>query len=405
MPTHYHTLKVAEDAPPEVIKAAYRALSQQHHPDSKRRSQDEAVRAMQAINEAYEVLIEPGSRAIYDQKLQMEREAAAQTGLEPGGEATSEGRGGSLVKRDSDGPEVADPRRLRRRRSRSHSRRSDKALVPVSSEVYYQSPGRSHVSSMVRAGSSLEPLFKSSQSTIIHGRRLSESAPLSETPTVPPPPGKRGCSVMMIVLATCTLGVLALGGLVAWRVGWVGRFWGWFQREQALEASRGLVFGGPNDVMPMLDANERLYTRPALTPRGHPWPETTGYLAGTEQSHDSGHCEIVVDNVLHDSDVHAKLVALPGAGGGVPVVVREAFITKRSQMRFENLPPGTYELWYRSHASGLIFRAAAGELSQDASKGDSTTVSLYKVVPGNVQRPVMSEEAFDGDGKTRQSPR
>ena len=31
--THYDNLKVTRDAPTEVIRAAYRALSQQFHPD------------------------------------------------------------------------------------------------------------------------------------------------------------------------------------------------------------------------------------------------------------------------------------------------------------------------------------------------------------------------------------
>lgn len=31
--THYDNLKVAREAPPEVIRAAYRALSQRYHPD------------------------------------------------------------------------------------------------------------------------------------------------------------------------------------------------------------------------------------------------------------------------------------------------------------------------------------------------------------------------------------
>lgn len=49
--SEYLTLFVIPDAPPEVVKAAYRALSKLYHPD---RGGD--VTAMQRINDAYERL-------------------------------------------------------------------------------------------------------------------------------------------------------------------------------------------------------------------------------------------------------------------------------------------------------------------------------------------------------------
>lgn len=389
MRTHYQTLKVAEDAPPEVIKAAYRALSQQHHPDSNQESQEEAVRAMQAINEAYEALIDPASRNDYDEQIRGMRIAT-----DGGSEASPDLPGGTLVKRNAPDSEAIEPRPRRSRRSRSSRHHPDHALVPSSSDVYFHSSGRSRGRALVRAESTLGPMFTSSQSNTIHGRMLPQPEDDPQTPTPPPTPGKRGFRMVSIIITACMLAMLLLAGLVAWRLGWVNRFWVWFQREQALEASRGLVFGGRNDVVPMVDPNERSYDRPALTPQGRPWPQETGYLPGTKQRHTQGRCEIVVDNVLHDADVHVKWVALAADAGGDPIIVREAFISARSQMRFENLPPGRYELRYRSLSTGLIFRAAVVQLSEDPSTSSSKTVSLYKVVPGNVQRPILSEEAF-----------
>ena len=74
MRTHYDSLKVTEDAPPEVVRAAYRALSLKHHPD---RSQDspQAQRVMQTLNEAYAVLSDPARRADYDGELHRLRHA------------------------------------------------------------------------------------------------------------------------------------------------------------------------------------------------------------------------------------------------------------------------------------------------------------------------------------------
>ena len=62
--THYDNLKVARDAPAEVIRAAYRVLAQRYHPDVN--SSADAARIMSIINEAYSVLSDPRRRAAHD---------------------------------------------------------------------------------------------------------------------------------------------------------------------------------------------------------------------------------------------------------------------------------------------------------------------------------------------------
>ena len=58
---HYRLLHVQPDAPPEVIKAAYRALIATRHPDV---GGDEDQAAL--LNDAYAVLSDPAKRAGYD---------------------------------------------------------------------------------------------------------------------------------------------------------------------------------------------------------------------------------------------------------------------------------------------------------------------------------------------------
>jgi len=60
----FKILGVTRDAPPEVIRAAYRALAQKYHPD-RNKSVDAAAR-MQVINEAYAILSDPVRRAAYE---------------------------------------------------------------------------------------------------------------------------------------------------------------------------------------------------------------------------------------------------------------------------------------------------------------------------------------------------
>lgn len=64
----YRALHVSEDAPDEVVRAAYRALSLKWHPD--RNPHDPtAVGRMMEINEAYRILSNPMSRASLDRAL------------------------------------------------------------------------------------------------------------------------------------------------------------------------------------------------------------------------------------------------------------------------------------------------------------------------------------------------
>jgi curved DNA-binding protein CbpA len=63
--THYDNLKVTRNAPPEVIRAAYKSLSQKFHPD---RNPDNpaATHTIQVINLAYEILSDPVKRKEHD---------------------------------------------------------------------------------------------------------------------------------------------------------------------------------------------------------------------------------------------------------------------------------------------------------------------------------------------------
>lgn len=62
--SHYDNLKVSRDAPQAVIKAAYRTLSQQYHPDLAK--EPDAARIMGIINKSYAILSDPTSRKEHD---------------------------------------------------------------------------------------------------------------------------------------------------------------------------------------------------------------------------------------------------------------------------------------------------------------------------------------------------
>lgn len=67
--THYDILQIARNASDVVVRAAYRGLAQQHHPDKQARDALGADDFMQVINAAYDVLSDSAKRRAYDERI------------------------------------------------------------------------------------------------------------------------------------------------------------------------------------------------------------------------------------------------------------------------------------------------------------------------------------------------
>ena len=81
---YYEILDVPPSANGKVIRAAYRALAQKHHPD-RAGGDSAAVDTMSAINEAYRILGDPQRRAQYDRlRAHPATETGSQQGPQPG---------------------------------------------------------------------------------------------------------------------------------------------------------------------------------------------------------------------------------------------------------------------------------------------------------------------------------
>jgi hypothetical protein len=77
--TLYAVLGIKRNTPQVEIKSAWRKMARRWHPDMS--SDPDATRQMQRINEAYEILKEPGPRARYDAGLKLQ--AAAGQSAQP----------------------------------------------------------------------------------------------------------------------------------------------------------------------------------------------------------------------------------------------------------------------------------------------------------------------------------
>ena len=73
--THYDNLKVTRNAPPEVIRAAYKTLCHKFHPDH-HHGDPSFTQTFQLISAAYRVLSDPEQRRVHDQWI-----ASAEAGL------------------------------------------------------------------------------------------------------------------------------------------------------------------------------------------------------------------------------------------------------------------------------------------------------------------------------------
>jgi len=97
--THYDNLQVAETASPEVIRGAYRYLSQKWHPDKNPDRPEEAARICRLINVAYEVLSDPQRRKEHDAWIASQRStekdsASSHSRADTGAQKPEEGRAG-----------------------------------------------------------------------------------------------------------------------------------------------------------------------------------------------------------------------------------------------------------------------------------------------------------------------
>lgn len=73
--THYDNLKVSRSAPQEVIRAAYKTLTQKYHPDRNPDNPD-SVRIMTLINASYEVLSDAEKRRQHDAWIAAQEQGA-----------------------------------------------------------------------------------------------------------------------------------------------------------------------------------------------------------------------------------------------------------------------------------------------------------------------------------------
>lgn len=385
--THYQNLKVAGNAPPEVIKAAWRALSQQFHPDLNPGDAD-AVRKMQIINEAYEVLSDPERRARHDEAI---RKARAQS--EPRAQQPDEQQGPVNMWQVFEEGVPCGPYSLAELAALQRAGKITLKTFVASWGLEDWMPLSEHLMQLNKVPvSSKTPLPKATSSKEVGGpvkNRLWEE--IRQHPVV-------------------TAFVLLYAGFVV-----VTFFGEWLGVKRSKDATvQSYPTASPNSVrersadeLKRADAaSERreiqetlqriappAYVKPATTPLGYAWPLQSSYMPGCPILADDGYCQVTIDNMRNSADVHVKLFHV-----GLARTVRECFIPKGGVMQMDNLITGQYQVRYMALDSGAAAKAEPFWLTvEQTTQGVSysiMTLTLYTVQNGNTRMTPMRREEF-----------
>lgn len=319
MSTLYDRLAVSRDAPPEVIRAAYRALSQRHHPD-RNPGDASAASAMQAINEAYAVLADPLQRRAYDATLAAMADRVRTCSSVAAPIAAAAPCGGARSRA------AAPATRMRRRRAAAvlavlaaaalfsasiavwrASPREAAPPLPVADVVEWRIHG---VDSGPRASTAgLQEPGRSPQA----GRPAAATAPIGErarTTGSPAPPRPAAAAPRLAAVSAST----AVAGLP--------------------------IVADPN---------------------GRPWPFDAAYVDGLPQTRLDGHSSVVLDNAVNPAPMFVTLVALDDAASEP---IRHVYVPAMGAFRIGSLPPGRYAVQHRNLVTGALTRSDPFELQQ-----------------------------------------
>lgn len=140
------------------------------------------------------------------------------------------------------------------------------------------------------------------------------------------------------------------------------------------------------------------YVRPTTAPNGQPWPSKSGYVKGYNRLFTDGLCTVTIDNTQNDSDVFVKLVSLDSQE---PLTIRRIFISAEDKFTMKSIRAGYYDVRYKDLKTGALSRSESFQLKEihldEAIRYSNITMTLYKVVHGNMRTTDISEEEFGFD--------
>jgi hypothetical protein len=385
--THYETLKITRDAPQEVVRAAYRALTLKYHPD--RHAADPGATEMMALlNSAYETLSDPLKRREYDEWIET---AQARPRRDRAERRTN--------RADWIGaPGASDPGASRFWRFRHYwvfyvlalvaiflgslwyeslYLHRSKALTPLASAMSSatQEPTPVHEPSLFarppppdqRPTNNVQApaVPAESERQAAPPRRASPAAPPPSHAVVKPAPQKEAASPEHLPKPTA---------------------------QSSTHVHKKIV--EPSSAPESALADES-YTRPEAAPNGEAWPSSSDYVAGYQQRNTNGLSQVVIDDTKNNSDAFVKIVSV---GENEPKVVRNIFIQAGDRFTASNLRAGSYEIRYQNLDSGTLIRSEVFALEETAissgTRYSTVTLTLRAKPEESMNTFALSKDEF-----------
>jgi hypothetical protein len=298
--THYDNLKVSRHAPQEVIRAAYKALSQKYHPD-KNPGDERAARIMAIVNTAYNILSDPLRRKEHDDWIASEEwevewlEGSGEDGHKQRGEAQWEPR------------QVEAPSRWRF------------LLAPR---------WWGGMLAFFAAGATLAIVLLDPPKVLPAALAWAGKPPSANaTPNSPPDP-----------LGTDTSND------------------GWARPAGQADAPPDIkALGVTQLVVPARAPDCDTDLQSQVSPNGDPWPAQSGYIDGYPVGNQGEEMQILVDNSNNPSPVLVKIYDLDRRSN-----VRHAYVLGRAKFLVDKLSAGKYEVRYQNILMGSPRAECAG---------------------------------------------
>jgi curved DNA-binding protein CbpA len=288
--THYDNLKVARGAPQEVIRAAYKALSQKYHPD-KNPGDEKAARIMAIVNTAYNTLSDPVRRKEHDEWIAAEE-------WEVEWLESTHGEDGRERHRGNDGWE-APPAALPRPKSMLRDARWWLGMAAA----FIAGAGAAVL--LVQRPQILPSALAFGGKPVAVRGADAVSDPGREGWAIPPGGGGREPAPDIKALAITQL------------------------------------------VVPARAPDCETDLQSLVAPNGDPWPPQSGYLNGYPIGNLGEEMQVVVDNGANPSPVFVKIYDLDRRAN-----VRHAYVQAQDRLVIDKLAVGKYEVRYQNILAG-----------------------------------------------------
>jgi hypothetical protein len=290
--THYDNLKVSRHAPQEVIRAAYKALSQKYHPD-KNHGDERAARIMAIVNTAYNILSDPVRRKEHDDWIASEEWEVEWLESTHGDEGKARGDG------------HWEPRQV-------------------------EAPGRLRVLRDPRWWGAMLVFFAGGAALTFVLADPPRVLPSALAWTGKPPPASAAPAF------TPNAAPDPLGADTSNE--------GWARPAGQADAPPDIkALGVTQLVVPARTPDCDTDLQSQVSPNGEPWPAQSGYIDGYPVGNQGEEMQVLVDNSSNPSPVLVKIYDLDRRSN-----VRHAYVLGRTKFMIDKLSAGKYEVRYQN---------------------------------------------------------